>query len=105
MKVYDQVFEPNKEGKVKDIDIKHDYIAVLFGNNLSFYTLEGCRGKNEIKTLSTSPYKIEGFKQEESTPTFRDAECWLVSEEKDETMVLVANNKVIFTKKRKLISF
>lgn len=83
MKVYDQFFEPDKEGKVEYTDVEHNYISVIFGNERSFYTLEGCRGKNEIKTLSTAPYKIEGFEQKAPVPTYEEAVKWCIENLKD----------------------
>nr|DAF21688.1 MAG TPA: hypothetical protein [Caudoviricetes sp.] len=79
MKVYDQVFEPDIKGEVLDVNMKlsHHPITVLFGHNTRYYTAEGCRGKHKIRTLSTSPYTIQGFEQKASTPTIKDALEWL----------------------------
>ena len=75
MKVYDQVFEPDIKGEVLDVntEIPHHPITVLFGHNTRYYTAEGCRGQHKIRTLSTSPYTIQGFEQKAPVPTFEDA--------------------------------
>lgn len=74
MKVYDQVFEPDIKGEVLDVntEIPHHPITVLFGHNTCYYTAEGCRGQHKIRTLSTSPYKIEGFEQKAPAPTYEE---------------------------------
>ena len=79
MKVYDQVFEPDIKGEVLDVntEIPHHPITVKFGSCVRYYTAEGCRGKNTIKTLSTSPYTIQGFEQKAPAPTIKDALEWL----------------------------
>lgn len=79
MKVYDQVYEPDIKGEILDVNMKlspHP-ITVQFGSCVRYYTAEGCRGKNTIKTLSTSPYTIQGFEQKAPTPTIKDALEWL----------------------------
>lgn len=75
MKVYDQVFEPDIKGEVLDVntEIPHHPITVLFGHNTRYYTAEGCRGQHKIRTLSTSPYTIQGFEQKAPVPIFEDA--------------------------------
>lgn len=75
MKVYDQVFEPDIKGEVLDVntEIPHHPITVLFGHNTCYYTAEGCRGQHKIRTLSTSPYTIQGFEQKAPTPTYEEA--------------------------------
>ena len=75
MKVYDQVFEPDIKGEVLDVntEIPHHPITVLFGHNTRYYTAEGCRGQHKIRTLSTSPYTIQGFEQKAPAPTFEEA--------------------------------
>ena len=72
MKVYDQVFEPDIKGEVLDVntEIPHHPITVLFGHNTCYYTAEGCRGQHKIRTLSTSPYTIQGFEQKAPVPTY-----------------------------------
>jgi len=74
MEVYDQVFEPDIKGEVLDVntEIPHHPITVLFGHNTRYYTAEGCRGRNQIRTLSTSPYRIEGFEQKAFVPTYEE---------------------------------
>lgn len=80
MKVYDQVYEPDVKGEVLDVnlDISPHPITVKFGSCVRYYTAEGCRGRNQIRTLSTSPYRIEGFEQKAPVPTFEEA--WEESE-------------------------
>ena len=79
MKVYDQVYEPDIKGEILDVNMKlsHHPITVKFGSCIRYYTAEGCRGKNTIKTLSTSPYTIQGFEQKAPAPTVKDALEWL----------------------------
>ena len=83
MEVYDQVFEPDIKGEVLDVntEIPHHPITVLFGHNTCYYTAEGCRGKHKIRTLSTSPYTIQGFEQKAPIPTIEDALDWFNSDE------------------------
>ena len=79
MKVYDQVYEPDIKGEILDVNMKlspHP-ITVKFGSCVRYYTAKGCRGKNTIKTLSTSPYTIQGFEQKAPAPTIKDALEWL----------------------------
>ena len=78
-KVYDQVYEPDIKGEILDVNMKlspHP-ITVKFGSCVRYYTAEGCRWKNTIKTLSTSPYTIQGFEQKAPAPTVKDALEWL----------------------------
>lgn len=79
MKVYDQVYEPDIKGEILDVNmnLSPHPITVQFGSCVRYYTAEGCRGKNTIKTLSTSPYTIQGFEQKAPTPTIKDALEWL----------------------------
>ena len=84
MKVYDQVFEPNIKGEVIDVNMELSHpITVLFGHNTRYYTAEGCRGQHKIRTLSTSPYKIEGFEQKKLSPTYEEAVKWCIENLKD----------------------
>ena len=85
MKVYDQVFEPDIKGEILEVNMKlspHP-ITVKFGSCVYYYTAEGCRGKHKIRTLSTSPYKIEGFEQKSPTPTYEEAVDWLEKNSKN----------------------
>lgn len=78
MKVYDQVFYPNEEGKVKKV--YQDCIKVVFGGIEMSYSLDGRTTLYKEKpTLSTKPYKvqIEGFEQKAPKPEFNDALDWL----------------------------
>ena len=79
MKVYDQIYEPDVKGEVLDVnlDISPHPITVKFGSCVRYYTAEGCRGRNQIRTLSTSPYRIEGFEQKAPAPTYEEAEEWI----------------------------
>ena len=74
MKVYDQVFEPDIKGEVLEVntEIPHHPITVLFGHNTRYYTAEGCRGKHKIRTLSTSPYTLQGFEQKAPASTYEE---------------------------------
>ena len=83
MKVYDQIYEPDVKGEVLDVnlDISPHPITVKFGSCVRYYTAEGCRGRNQIRTLSTSPYRIEGFEQKAPAPTYEEAVKWLESTE------------------------
>ena len=95
-KVYDQVYEPDIKGEILDVNMKlspHP-ITVKFGSCVRYYTAEGCRGKNTIKTLSTSPYTIQGFEQKAPAPTYEDAVKWLESTEGTNIM----NDSVFLTK-------
>nr|WP_314992064.1 hypothetical protein [uncultured Capnocytophaga sp.] len=82
MEVYDQIYEPDVKGEVLDVnlDISPHPITVKFGSCVRYYTAEGCRGRNQIRTLSTSPYRIEGFEQKAPVPTFEEAEDWVKRE-------------------------
>ena len=79
MEVYDQIYEPDVKGEVLDVNmqISPHPITVKFGSCVRYYTAEGCRGKNTIKTLSTSPYTIQGFEQKAPAPTVKEALEWL----------------------------
>ena len=79
MGVYDQIYEPDVKGEVLDVNmqISPHPITVKFGSCVRYYTAEGCRGRNQIRTLSTSPYRIEGFEQKAPAPTIKDALEWL----------------------------
>ena len=85
MKVYDQIYEPDVKGEVLDVnlDISPHPITVKFGSCVRYYTAEGCRGRNQIRTLSTSPYRIEGFEQKEPAPTYKEAVKWCIENLKD----------------------
>lgn len=97
MKVYDQVFFPDTDGKIVEIHNKNDKIQLevkffskyrlepLCMQSSVFYTEKGNMiniwGCNcETSTLSTIPYKVElqGFEQKAPVPTFEEA--WEESE-------------------------
>ena len=100
MKVYDQVFFPDTDGKIVKIYNKNDKIQleVKFFSKLRleplcmqdsvFYTEKGnminfCAGINcKTSTLSTEPYKVElqGFEQKAPVPTYEEAEEWMKKE-------------------------
>lgn len=85
MKVYDQIYEPDIKGEVLDVnlDISPHPITVKFGSCVRYYTAEGCRGRNQIRTLSTSPYTIQGFEQKAPAKTYEEALEWLEKNSKD----------------------
>jgi hypothetical protein len=75
--VYDQFVFPGKEGKVIEICDNLDYpIRVsLDGQKISHaYTKDGRYDRKLTPSLSTKPYKIEGFSQKS---TFNEALKWL----------------------------
>lgn len=95
MKVYDQVYEPDVKGEVLDVnlDISPHPITVKFGSCVHYYTAEGCRGKNQIRTLSTSPYRIEGFEQKEPAPTYKEAVKWIENNKSYKPAYVEVNEK------------
>ena len=79
MEVYDSVNYPNEKGEVikteSDIVYTSRPIQVKFESNIENYTLDGRIGTfNQIPTLSTSPYTLQGFEQKEPVPTYEEAE-------------------------------
>lgn len=125
MKVYDQVFFPNRDGKIVQIYNKSNriQIEVKFFSNLRleplcmqdsvFYTEKGnminfCAGINcETSTLSTEPYKVElqGFEQKAPVPTFEDAIKWLQENNKYDVYISDDSNVTYFTKKENYSAF
>ena len=78
MVVYDSVNYPNEKGEVikteSDIVYTSRPIQVKFESNIENYTLDGRIGTfNQIPTLSTSPYTLQGFEQKAPTPTYDEA--------------------------------
>ena len=76
MKVYDQLFYPNKKGVVKriyndepDIDFP---IEVEFEEKIESYSLKGSCTYAGILTLSTKPYTLQGFEQKAPAPTYEE---------------------------------
>ena len=68
--VYDQIFFPNMEGIVNEIDLNDKYpITVYFGiqEYSGFYSLDGTERDGFKPTLSTKPYEVEfkGFEQKD----------------------------------------
>ena len=120
MKVYDQVFFPDIDGKIVEIHNKNDKIQLevkffskyrlepLCMQSSVFYTEKGNMinvwGCNcETSTLSTTPYKIElqGFEQKAPAPTYEEAEEWIRKEyEKGNNYLMLKNT---FEALRKLI--
>nr|DAF03248.1 MAG TPA: hypothetical protein [Caudoviricetes sp.] len=87
MKVYDQIFYPDEEGKV--IKVYQDCIKVVFGYIEMSYSLDGRTTLYKEKpTLSTKPYKvqIEGFEQKSHAPEFDEALDWLDNNENYQTV-------------------
>lgn len=77
MKVYDQIVFPNQEGKITNIHTYNDSpveVSVESLNKKFFYKYDGTFLENLTPTLSTKPYKLEGFSQK---PTFAEALKWL----------------------------
>lgn len=77
MKVYDSVNYPGEKGEVikteKSIPYTSRPIQVKFESNIEDYTLDGRIGTfNQIPTLSTSPYTLQGFEQKAPVPTFEE---------------------------------
>ena len=78
MVVYDSVNYPNEKGEViktkSDIVYTSRPIQVKFESNIENYTLDGRIGTfNQIPTLSTSPYTLQGFEQKAPAPTYEEA--------------------------------
>ena len=78
MVVYDSVNYPGEKGEVikteKDIPYNSRPIQVKFKSNIEDYTLDGRIGTfNQIPTLSTSPYTLQGFEQKAPIPTYEEA--------------------------------
>ena len=86
MEVYDSVNYPGEKGEVikteKSIPYTSRPIQVKFESNIEDYTLDGRIGTfNQIPTLSTSPYTLQGFEQKAPVPTIEDALDWFNSDE------------------------
>nr|DAT33987.1 MAG TPA: hypothetical protein [Caudoviricetes sp.] len=80
MKVYDQIVFPDQEGEVTNINICNNSPIEVSVENLEkkfFYGQDGTFLENLMPTLSTKPYKLEGFSQK---PTFNEALEWLRNE-------------------------
>lgn len=125
MKVYDQVFFPNRDGKIVQIYNKSNriQIEVKFFSNLRleplcmqdsvFYTEKGnminfCAGINcKTSTLSTEPYKVElqGFEQKAPVPTFEDTIKWLKENNKYDVYISDDSKVTYFTRKENYSAF
>lgn len=98
MKVYDQIFFPDTDGKIVEIHNKNGKIQLevkffskyrlepLCMQRSFFYNEKGSMTSAwdktcETPTLSTKPYKIElqNFEQKEPAPTYEEAVEWLKS--------------------------
>lgn len=81
-KVYDQLYFPEKEGKIIDVKPNVNFpVEVDFGEDESAkYDIFGKKEGSKFVSLSTEPYNVclEGFRQEEDTPSLEEAEDWLV---------------------------
>lgn len=87
MKVYDSVNYPGEKGEVikteKSIPYTSRPIQVKFESNIEDYTLDGRIGTfNQIPTLSTSPYTLQGFEQRVPI-TYEEAAEWVKKNSKD----------------------
>lgn len=87
MEVYDSVNYPNEKGEViktkSDIVYTSRPIQVKFESNIEDYTLDGRIGTfNQIPTLSTSPYTLQGFEQRVPV-TYEEAVEWVKKNSKD----------------------
>ena len=99
MKVYDQVFFPDTDGKIVEIHNKNGKIQLevkffskyrlepLCMQSSFFYDEKGNMTSAwdrtcKTPTLSTKPYKIElqGFEQKAPAPTYEEAEEWIRKE-------------------------
>lgn len=77
IKVYDQMVFPDQEGEVTNIHMYNNSPIEVTVEGLKrkfFYMRDGRFLENLIPTLSTKPYKLEGFSQK---PTFTEALKWL----------------------------
>ena len=89
MEVYDQLVFPDKEGKVISVVESDDYpIKVHYEgleiNELS-YTADGRYYTDIEATLATKPYIFEGFEQKASSPTYEDAQKWIIKQKEGKT--------------------
>ena len=87
MEVYDSVNYPGEKGEVikteKGIPYTSRPIQVKFESNIEDYTLDGRIGTfNQIPTLSTSPYTLQGFEQRVPV-TYEEAVEWVKKNSKD----------------------
>ena len=97
MKVYDQIVFPNQEGKITNIHTYNDSpveVSVESLNKKFFYKYDGTFLENLTPTLSTKPYKLEGFSQK---PTFAEALKWLRDKYLDECVTYKIDGEKYFT--------
>lgn len=98
MEVYDSVNYPGEKGEVikteKSIPYTSRPIQVKFESNIEDYTLDGRIGTfNQIPTLSTSPYTLQGFEQKAPAPTFETAVNWIASNNRYNPVYAEINKK------------
>ena len=96
MKVYDQIVFPDQEGKITNIHTYNDSpveVSVESLNKKFFYKYDGTFLENLTPTLSTKPYKLEGFSQK---PTFAEALKWLRDKYLDECVTYKIDGEKYF---------
>lgn len=96
MKVYDQFVFPGKEGKIIEIcdNLEYPIRVSLDGQKISHaYTKDGRYAITLTPSLSTKPYKIEGFSQK---PTFNEALKWLRDKYLGESITYKIDGKKYF---------
>lgn len=96
MKVYDQIVFPDQEGKITNTHTYNDSpveVSVESLNKKFFYKYDGTFLENLTPTLSTKPYKLEGFSQK---PTFADALKWLRDKYLDESVTYKIDGEKYF---------
>ena len=117
MKVYDQVFFPDTDGKIVGIYNKNDKIQLevkffskyrlepLCMQSSFFYDEKGNMTSAwdrtcETPTLSTRPYKVnlEGFEQKSLVPSFEDAVKWLQENNRHTVSISDDSRATFFTK-------
>ena len=124
MKVYDQVFFPDTDGRIVKIYNKNDKIQLevkffskyrlepLCMQSSFFYDEKGNMTSAwdrtcETPTLSTKPYKVElqGFEQKAPAPTFEDAIKWLRGNNKYDVSISDDSKATYFTKDENYSAF
>lgn len=96
MKVYDQMVFPDQEGEVTNIHMYNNSPIEVTVERLRrkfFYMRDGRFLENLIPTLSTKPYKLEGFSQK---PTFTEALKWLRDKSLDESITYKIDGEKYF---------
>lgn len=124
MKVYDQIFFPDVDGRIIGIHYESNKILLevkffskyrldpLCTQSSVYYTEKGymighfgCDCKTP--TLSTKPYKVEfqGFEQKAPAPTFEDAIKWLQENNKYDVSISDDSKATYFTKDENYSAF